>query len=59
MKLLLLPQKPLLSESGKELIRCKSWRRLHDVDFDLTYLIAETPIFKGFFKKFINLVSPK
>ena len=58
LKLLFLHQRPLLSESGKELIRYKSWRRLHEVDFDLTYAIAETPIFEGFFKKFINLVSP-
>lgn len=55
---LILSQRPLLSESGKELIRTQSWRRLHEVDFDLTYEIAESPIFGVLFTEFITIVSP-
>ena len=55
---IVLPQKPLLSESGKELVRTQAWMRLHDVDFDLTYEIAESTIFGEFFTKFMTIVSP-
>lgn len=54
---ILLPQKPLFSESGIKKLRDNSWKMLHHVDFDFTYEIAETPIFGTFFDKYLKLVS--
>ena len=51
-------QHPILSTTGKKILRKQIWKSLHE-SFDLVYdHLADTSLFSIFFNKFFSLLEP-